>query len=385
MTLSAQGAQSLSRGIASIAIAVDDASSYSKTFIRQHIQKLSGGRTVVLQTDPLRKAYSEKPIYYFNRNFFQYLWSRFLGWFKLKSKVSDDFSTFCERNHVGCVLAEFGYVGIHVYGPVKALRLPMVCYFRGSDASKHLSSPRYVHQLKEMVRQIDGIIAVSQHLIDNLAAHGVVHANSLVIPSGVNTEIFKPGVKESHLIVSIGRFIPKKEPKLTIRAFAKVAAKFPEARLEMVGDGKQFAECESLAIELGIAGRVVFHGAKPHAFVCDLLGRAGVYIQHSVTSKDGDSEGMPSSIQEAMAAGAVVVTTRHAGIPDHIIDGVNGRMVAEHDFDGYIAALESVLANPLVASAMSKQARTYAVEHLDHTVLYRRLEQHLALLKPAQT
>ena len=66
----------------------------------------------------------------------------------------------------------------------------------------------------------------------------------------------------------------------------------------------------------------------------DRLARAAVFLQHSVTAADGNTEGLPTSIQEAMACGDVVVSTRHAGIPEVVVSGENGLLVDEDDADG---------------------------------------------------
>ena len=105
----------------------------------------------------------------------------------------------------------------------------MLVYFRGFDASKRLRSPRIVKRYRAAMPRLAGLVAVSQSLIDNLAAHGIRHPNSAVIPTGVDTELFRPADKDPHLILAVGRIVAKKAPLVTIDAFAAAAADFPSA------------------------------------------------------------------------------------------------------------------------------------------------------------
>ena len=126
--------------------------------------------------------------------------------------------------------------------------------------------------------------------------------------------------KDPDLLLAVGRMIPKKAPLTTIEAFARVAADFPSRRLEMIGDGPLLEDARRLAAERGLADRVAFLGLQPHPVVREKMARAAVFLQHSVTDADGNEEGLPIAIQEAMASGAVVISTRHAGIPDAVVE-----------------------------------------------------------------
>jgi glycosyltransferase involved in cell wall biosynthesis len=251
----------------------------------------------------------------------------------------------------------------------------MFCYFRGSDASRKLSNETYVEKLKDMMPKINGIFAVSQSLVENLKRVGVEHPNTHVIPSGVDTRLFTPSAKDKNLLVAVGRFTEKKAPQITIKAYAKVLEQYPSARLEMVGDGDLFKDCKDLAILLGISQSIIFHGAKSHLFIKDLLAKSCLFVQHSITASNGDTEGMPTAIQEAMSAGCVVVSTNHAGIPEHIKNGINGMMVEEGDLDAYANAMIEVLKNPQFIEDMAKNAREYATQYLDYKVNYEKINK----------
>jgi glycosyltransferase involved in cell wall biosynthesis len=93
-----------------------------------------------------------------------------------------------------------------------------------------------------------------------------------------------------------------------------------------------------------------------------------------VTAEDGNTEGLPTSIQEAMACGAAVVSTRHAGIPEAIEEGETGLMVDEHDLAGFTAALRTLLADPALTARLGAAARAIALQRFDIDKLHARLE-----------
>ncbi|MCB1371311.1 MAG: glycosyltransferase, partial [Rhodobacteraceae bacterium] len=111
-----------------------------------------------------------------------------------------------------------------------------------------------------------------------------------------------------------------------------------------------------------------------HDFVRERLSRATIFLQHSITAEDGNTEGLPTAIQEAMASGCAVVSTRHAGIPEAVEEGRTGLLVDEFDGEGFAAALRRVLASPEGAAEMGRAARETAVERFDFLKLHARLE-----------
>lgn len=290
---------------------------------------------------------------------------------------------FLKEQKVGKILVEFGNLGPSVWPIAKEMNIPVYVYFRGYDATGYLDSnlrgKRRRSAYKVMFENIDGVFAVSQFLLDRINGLGVHHTNSHVIPSGVDTSMFKLGAKKKGSIASIGRFIEKKAPQLTIKVFARIAQSFPHASLTMVGEGDLLDECKRLAADLGVKGKVEFPGAVRHDQVAELLSRCDIYLQHSVKSKNGDSEGVPTALQEAMAAGCAVVSTRHAGIPEIVENGRTGLLVNEYDAASFGESIQRLLNSPANSRRLGEAAREYALENLEYRVLYRRLESVMNL------
>jgi glycosyltransferase involved in cell wall biosynthesis len=369
-----------------LAVVMHKAGSSTERFIERHVRESFGGSTVALArhagstpafTQPLLVADGMRGT----------RWQRLRAWLGRIGEYARHrywgVPTGVEREHilqfwrdhgVTAVLAEFGPLGCWIAPVARAAGLPVFVYFRGYDASSRLRSAGTVQAYRRLMGQVDGVFAVSAFLVENLRRAGVAHPNTHVIPSGTNPRVFAPGEKDANLVVAVGRFIAKKRPDANVRAFAAAATRWPALRLQMVGDGPQLEACRALARSLGVESRVQFLGAQDHAAIAALLSRARVFLQHSVTAPSGETEGLPSSIQEAMAAGAVVVSTRHAGIPEIVVDGQTGWLVDENDVDGYAQALMRVFEDPVRADAMARQARQLAEQRLDTRALQQRME-----------
>lgn len=364
---------------ANVAIVLNDPTTYSETFIRRHVEHLFAGRTAVVSTTRSGAVAANRPTYALSGQ------PRAGGLLetpraalrRLQGRLhpkNDALSVFLRAHRVRFVLAEFGPQGLAIYRQAKAARLPMYCYFRGYDASKLLKKPKYVADVREMCLTIDGIVAVSDSLLRNLAAAGISCAKEFVIPSGTDTADFTPSIKRPGSFLAVGRFIEKKAPQITLRAFARALGGHREYSLDMVGDGPELAECRALCAELGINAQVRFHGAAEHGHVKHLMRSAAYFLQHSVTARDGDSEGMPSAIQEALSCGCVVIATRHSGIPEHIRQDFNGVLIDEYSVDQYAAEITRLIDDVELSRAIAENARDYAVARLDYRVLHRRLE-----------
>jgi len=91
--------------------------------------------------------------------------------------------------------------------------------------------------------------------------------------------------------------------------------------------------------------------------------KARAFVQHSLVANSGDSEGMPVAIIEAQMSGLPVVATRHAGIPDVVINGETGFIIEEADVDGMADAMIKLAKDPMLAARLGTAARERAVTH----------------------
>lgn len=377
------------------AIATSDYFVPGETFINRHIEHLFGGQTCVIAGRANGQDPIGKPLFVRRaplsagdvlRLPFAAAWgaARY-GTSRLPfGQNRARLAAFLRDQQVAAILAEFGTQALVFAKLGNDLGIPVFTYWRGTDASAALRSRQRVRSYRLMMPRLAGMFSVSQFLLDQLDAHGVRHANAHVVPSGVNVRLFQPGQKVPGSCLAVGRMVEKKAPKITLRAFA-AAARGTNATLTFVGDGPLMDPCKALAHELGVAQQVTFTGALPHDVVRAHLMTTELFLQHSITAANGNTEGLPTAIQEALACGCITVSTRHAGIPEAIDEGRNGFLVDEHDEAGFAAAIQHAL-TAADRPAMARAARETAQERFDNAALLARVEdvmrQTVARLHP---
>ncbi|ASP21553.1 GDP-mannose-dependent alpha-(1-6)-phosphatidylinositol monomannoside mannosyltransferase [Antarctobacter heliothermus] len=366
------------------AIATSDYFVMGETFINRHIQHLFGGDTCVVcgrfnGEDPLGKPLFTRrapltPMDKIRAPFAAAISAARHGTSRLPFGDNlHQLAFFLREQGVQVILAEFGTQALVLAKLGNDMGIPVFTYWRGTDASAALGSKQRIRSYRLMMPRLAGMFSVSQFLLDNLAHHGIRHPNAHVIPSGVDIRRFTPGEKRPGSFLAVGRMVEKKAPHITLRAFAK-AAQGRDAHLTFIGDGPLLDDCRTLAATLGVADQVTFTGALPHDQVREHLLTTEVFLQHSVTAKNGNTEGLPTAIQEALACGCITISTHHAGIPEAVEDGVNGLLVQEWDEDGFAARIAQILDTP-DRSAMARAARATAEAKFDNDVGLARVEQ----------
>ncbi|NLH81359.1 MAG: glycosyltransferase family 4 protein [Phyllobacteriaceae bacterium] len=176
------------------------------------------------------------------------------------------------------------------------------------------------------------------------------------IPQGIDFAEFaaaRAAERHGRLVVSVGVFHPRKGHDRTLAAFARVVARFPDARLELIGtlvDPAHFAELEASVRRLGLADEVRLRPDLPRAEVLDALGRARLFALHS----QEESQGI--AVCEAMAAGLPVVLTRAGGLPDVVADTGAGRLVDFDDVEGFADAVVELLGDDRARATASAAA-----------------------------
>lgn len=217
--------------------------------------------------------------------------------------------------------------------------------FHGYDVSRTLvNAPRDFY--KNLFTTGDLFLSVNCEYLDTIRRLGAPEAKSTLFHMGVDCSAFDyvprlPPSEGPLRFICVGRITEKKGHAYMIRAFAQARAARPniDMHMDIIGDGELRANCEELANTLGQAQAITFHGALQHARVKEMLSRAHIFILHSVTASDGDKEGIPVVLMEAMAQGLPVISTRHSGIPDLIEDGVSGLLGDERN----VAELEGLM------------------------------------------
>jgi glycosyltransferase involved in cell wall biosynthesis len=150
---------------------------------------------------------------------------------------------------------------------------------------------------------------------------------------------------QDYTFLQISSFAEKKGHIYTIHAFAKFLKDNPmiNAKLQFAGIGEYFEAMKALVTDLKLDRKVEFLGAVNQDRAKQLLEQANCFLHHSITAENGDMEGIPNAIMEAMAMQLPIISTKHSGIPELIEDGVNGFLVAEKDVNDYALNMKKIL------------------------------------------
>ncbi|HEY7203327.1 MAG TPA: glycosyltransferase [Methylomirabilota bacterium] len=269
------------------------------------------------------------------------------------------------RRGARVVLAEYGVTAVELLRACQIAGVPLVAHFHGFDAYQQaILTEGCGRRYRELFDYAHGVVAVSLHMRDQLIRLGAPAERVHVIPCGVDTRLFglaDPG-SAPPLFLAVGRFVEKKAPHLLIMAMKHVLAACPDARLTMIGGGPLLPVCRQLAAALDVSHAVDFRGPQDQDVVARHMQRARVFVQHSITASDGDSEGTPISVREAQVSGLPVVGTRHTGILDCVREGESGFLVDEQDVESMAERMIRLAKDPRVAARLGGTGRRIALE-----------------------
>lgn len=273
-----------------------------------------------------------------------------------------------QATDASAVLAEYGPLGAGIAPACQRAGLPLVVIFHGFDAYQKSTLQTYGRAYHRLYASAAALVVVSEPMREQLIQLGAPAERIVVNPCGVDPSNFPAASVASTdpVFLSVGRFVGKKGPLHTIRAFAHVHQALPASRLTMIGAGPLLEASQALAADLGVSQAIQFLGACSHGTVQAHLQQARAVVQHSLRCESGDQEGTPVALIEAQMAGVPVVSTRHAGIPAVVLDGRTGFLVPEGDVEGMAEAMLKLGQDPQLAAEMGSAARAHALKH--HTM-----------------
>lgn len=277
------------------------------------------------------------------------------------------------------IICHFGNVGrtCQVLRESQVLRGPLVTVFHGYDMSSMLRE-KGEDIYDQLLERGDLFLPVSDHWRQKLIDMGAPREKTVVHHMGIDPERFSFRTRtsddgEGARILSVARLVEKKGIEYGIRAFAEVAESAPKARYTIIGDGVLRGELEALATRLGIDKRVEFCGWREREGVQKALASHDILLAPSVTASDGDMEGIPVALMEAMATGLVVVSSRHSGIPELVRHGDSGLLADERDVEELVAHLRDLLEAPSSWQGFGRRARKVVEEEFAVDALNERL------------
>jgi len=279
----------------------------------------------------------------------------------------------------------FGIIGRQVawLREIGAISGKLVTTFHGVDMSSCLDQNPALYQ--HLFEHGDLFMPVSDYWRHRLIAHGCDADRISIHRMGIDTARFPFRLSRRRLgdpiaILTVGRLIDKKGIEFGLRAVAQLAKRGIQLRYDIVGDGPLRSALEMLAITLGIADNVRFHGAKTHDEVVRHMQRSDILLAPSVTDDQGEQEGIPVTIMEAMATGLCVISSFHSGISELVEDGVSGLLLPERDVDGIARAMLTLSTAPEQGQKLAIAARHKVMAGYNIDDLNRQLESHYRTL-----
>ena len=241
----------------------------------------------------------------------------------------------------------FGHIAVHLLPLIRAWNKPSIVSFHGADVMVDMDKPAYRAATEQMLEAVKLVLVRSESLRRAVTHLGCDEKKIEIQRTGIPLEEFPfrersfppRGSGGEWRLVQAGRLIDKKGLPITLRAFAGFLRRYPNATLTIAGEGPLLGQLEELTRELKIDSRVSFTGFISQAELRDIFYASHIFLHPSETGPDGNQEGIPNSMLEAMASGLPVFATEHGGIPEAIENGVCGVLVPEHNADELARAL----------------------------------------------
>lgn len=304
-----------------------------------------------------------------------YLHNKFSKWWWTLTRAPNEFDLPGLKD-LSLVHAHFGPDAVMALPLAEKLNIPILTTFHGMDITRNkldlLTSKRptdmhYALHLGELKRSGAGFIAVSDFIQNLLLNAGFAKDKIRRIYIGVDTARFCPMPKNSQqrYILCVGRHTAKKGLTTLLKAWARVEKQYPDVKLLQIGAGPQTAELVQLITDLSIADRVELMGSKSSEEVRAYMQQAEVFALPSQTAPNGDSEALGIVFNEASACGIPIVSTRHGGIPEAVLDGETGLLVSEGDDAALADALAKLLGNADLRAQMGQRGREFVLESFD--------------------
>ena len=226
-------------------------------------------------------------------------------------------------------------------------------------------------------RQVECFIAASRAIADILVHDGIPRARIAVVHDGIDVDkvMHAPAAdlhqefwfpKGSPVLVNVGALVPHKGQRFLVEAMTLVRRQIPDAQLVIFGEGELREALEQQIRDRDLQKHVVLAGFRDD--VLSLTKSADLFVMSSVT------EGLGSTVLDAMAMGLAVVGTRAGGIPEAVEDGVTGVLVPPGHADALGDALVRVLGDPAMRQRMGDAGRVrvrdeFGVDRLvEHTL-----------------
>lgn len=222
-------------------------------------------------------------------------------------------------------------------------------------------------------------VTISRHNVDWLCTHATPMAGHKlkVIHCGVDMAHapWQAQHRDARMMLAVGRLDPVKGFETLIDAVALLQERGIDLDCRLVGSGPLDPQLRRRAKERGVASRIEFSGAQPQERIRSWMSTATLFVLPSQVAADGNRDGIPVALMEAMASGCPVVSTRVSGIPELIQDDEDGMLVEQRDPVALAAAIERLLESSALRERLATRARVRIETEFDSRKEAGRLHQ----------
>jgi colanic acid/amylovoran biosynthesis glycosyltransferase len=300
-------------------------------------------------------------------------------------------SSICGRNtqtlRADVYIAHFGPAGVTAakLRELGLLKGKIATVFHGIDISGREALAHYTPEYQKLFTRGDLMLPISNLWAGRLEKMGCPPAKIAVSRMGVDMDRFSlrpvKAPAETLEIISVARLTEKKGLHVAIEACRLLKERGVDFRYNILGIGPWETRLRTLVEQNQLDDVVFMPGFKPNHEVKAMLDGADLFLLPSVTGEDGDMEGIPVALMEAMAVGIPVVSTVHSGIPELIDAGESGWLVPEYDAVALADRLQAFgRVNESELKPMLAQARAKVETEFNQKVIYQNLARQLHTL-----
>jgi len=249
-----------------------------------------------------------------------------------------------------------------------ASRLSGINYSFSAHAKDiYLQEPDF---LREKIRRAQFVVTCTEFNRRHLLSVAGYEAPVFRSYHGIDTELFRPAEARSDkerppVILSVGRFVPKKGFPVLLHALHKLRQEGLQFRAYLIGGGEMRPQLESLVKALGLSNCVELKGQMSQSELHSYYRQADLFALACEVQADGDRDGIPNVLVEAMAMAIPVVSTSISGIPELVHNGVNGLLVEEKNRTALTEAIAKLLKEPELARRLGAAGRAAVEDEFD--------------------
>ena len=290
------------------------------------------------------------------------------------------FGGVLDRENARLLHIFFGHIAVHLLPLIRAWPKPSIVSFHGADVLVDMEKPAYRNATKQMLEIVTRVFVRSASLQRAVVELGCDQSKIDIVRTGIPLDEFPFREREfptggQWRFLQASRLVQKKGIATTLHAFTVFLTHYPRATLTIAGEGPMSDELQELTRKLKIDDRVSLPGFLSSEKLREIYYASHIFLHPSETGSDGNQEGIPNSMLEAMATGLPVFATDHGGIPEAIENGVSGILVPERDHEALSEALLKSVKDPDLLARLARNGAKAVEQKFEQKNQIRRLEE----------